>query len=51
MRTIIFIGLLSIADAINPEWMNDDYLWFYMIAFFGALIGDIYTTVRRHNER
>jgi hypothetical protein len=44
MRTILFIGLLSIADAINPNWMNKEYLWFYAIAFFGAIIGDIFVT-------
>lgn len=51
MRTILLIGFLSIADAINPDWLNENHIWFYVIAFLGAILSDIYVTVRRNNER
>lgn len=44
MRTVLFIGLLSIADAIKPDWMNENHLWFYIIVFLGAVLSDIHET-------
>jgi hypothetical protein len=51
MRTIIFIGLLSIASAINPNWMKQDQLWFYQMVFLGALIGDMYVTMQNKSKK
>jgi len=51
MRTIILVGLLSICDAINPEWMPKEHLWFYIVIFCVAILGDIYTTINNNNNK
>ena len=50
MRTVILVGLLSIADSINSDWMNNDYAWFYVLLAFFAVISDVSEITRRKND-
>jgi len=51
MRTIIFIGFITVANAVNPNWMHPDLEWFYMTIFCGALIGDMYVTMQNKSKK
>lgn len=42
MRTVIFLGLLSIADAINENWHEDSLIPYYFIVLICAIGMDIW---------
>lgn len=55
MRLAIFIGLLYIAYAINPEYMTsleDNILDLFLVGFvfWGALIGDINELLKQNRK-
>ena len=51
MRTIILVGLLSIADAINPDWIDKSQTWFYTTIFLLAVITDINEVYLKNKDK
>ena len=51
MRTVTYVGLLAIADAINKDWQQGQYIAVYATILFGAIVMDIVEFVRGRNER
>jgi|APSaa5957512622_1039677.scaffolds.fasta_scaffold03471_4 hypothetical protein len=51
MRTILLIGLLSIADAINPNWMPDKNTGIYIALLIIAILGDVVTTITKLTKK
>lgn len=50
MRTVLFVGLLSIADVIRKDWVSENHVGFYVIVFFAVVIFDIiYICKKKHN--
>jgi hypothetical protein len=47
MRTIIYIGFLSIADAINPDWQQGQFIAVYVAILVIACAMDITDFIRR----
>ena len=47
MRTVIYVGLLAIADAMNKDWQQGQYIGVYATIFVCAIFMDIYDFVRR----
>lgn len=47
MRTVIYVGLLAIAGAINKDWQQEQYIGVYATIFICAVFMDIYDFVRR----
>ena len=45
MRTVIYVGLLSIADAINNDWCNVQHAGIYATIFICAVFMDMYEFV------
>ena len=41
MRTVIYLGLIAIADAINKDWFAKETVTFMVIILFIALFMDI----------
>jgi len=41
MRTVTYIGLIAIADAINKNWHSGEFILFYAVILGGAIIMDI----------
>lgn len=41
MRTVIFLGLGAIADAINNNWLHPGMVGFMAIVLIGAIVMDI----------
>lgn len=46
MRTVIYVGLLSIADAINKDWAGGQYIGIYATILVCAIFMDVYEFVR-----
>jgi hypothetical protein len=46
MRTVIYVGLLAIADAINKDWHQGQFIEVYAIIFIVAIAMDITEFVR-----
>ena len=51
MRTVIYVGLLAIADAINKDWQQGQYIAVYSTILIAAILMDIVEFVRGRNER
>ena len=52
MRTVIFIGLLSIAFAINPKENNSEYdISFFAVVFVIISLMDILDFVKSHFKK
>ena len=51
MRTVIYVGLLAIADAINKDWQQGQYIAVYATILIAAIVMDITDFVRGRNER
>jgi hypothetical protein len=51
MRTVIYVGLLAIADAINKDWQQGQYIAVYATILIAAIVMDIIDFVRGRNER
>ena len=51
MRTVTYVGLLAIADAINKDWQQGQFIAAYSIIFGIAISMDIADFVRKRNER
>jgi hypothetical protein len=47
MRTVIYVGLLAIADAINKDWQQGQFIEVYATILVCAIFMDIYDFVRR----
>ena len=45
MRTVIYVGLLAVADAINKDWAGK-YIGIYAAILVGAILMDVYEFVR-----
>jgi hypothetical protein len=41
MRTVTYVGLLAIADAINSDWANEKHIALYAFIFIFAAIMDL----------
>jgi hypothetical protein len=51
MRTVIYVGLLAIADAINKDWQQGQYIAVYAIIFIVAIVMDIVEFINGKNYR
>ena len=51
MRTVTYVGLLAIADAINKDWQQGEFIAVYAVIFIIACAMDITDFVRGRNER
>ncbi len=51
MRTVIYVGLLAIADAINKDWSGGQYESVYGSILIIAMIMDIVDFLRGRNKR
>jgi hypothetical protein len=46
MRTVIFIGLIAIADAIDKDWLQGSALAVYSVTFIVVVCMDVYDFFR-----
>lgn len=51
MRTVTYVGLIAIADAINKDWNSGEYIVVYAGILIVAIVMDIVDFLRRRNER
>lgn len=51
MRTVIYVGLLAIADAINKDWQQGQYISIYATILIASIVMDVVEFVRGKNER
>lgn len=51
MRTVIFLGLIAIADAINTDWSSSQTtIKAYSIVLIGAIIMDIWDFFNNYKD-
>ena len=48
MRTVTYVGLLAIADAINKDWHQGKYIAVYALIFLVACFMDIWDFVNSY---
>jgi len=41
MRTVVFVELLSVANAINKDWSADENKKFYAVIFLASIAMDV----------
>ena len=51
MRTVIFVGLMSIASAINNDWHTGEPIPVYATIFVAAIVMDIIEFLSKRNKR
>ena len=51
MRTVIYVGLLSIADAINKDWQQGQYTAIFAAILIVAIFMDIVEFNHKQNKR
>jgi hypothetical protein len=52
MRTVTFLGLIAIADAIRKDWYNNSQLiHFFALIFFIAIIMDVCEFLKKMNSK
>ena len=51
MRTVTYIGLLAIADAVNKDWQQKQFIDVYAVIFIIACTMDVIDFLRGRNER
>ena len=49
MRTVIIVGLLSIADAIREDWCDENLAGFYAWIIVASILMDIIDFFRNRN--
>jgi hypothetical protein len=42
MRTVIYVGLIAIADAINKDWHQGKHIGIYVTIFICAILWDMF---------
>ena len=50
MRTVIYVGLITIADAINKNWVNEAPIIVYVTIFIIAIVMDIFEFMYKQNK-